>query len=80
MRREPGAAAAGRRARDALSCERRGVRSHGGAGQGGGRGVFRTAARAQVVLFADAWGFDTQQIAVPESSNMKTYAELDQAG
>jgi len=43
-------------------------------------GLFRTAARAQVVLFADAWGFDTQQLAVPESSNMKTYADVDQAG
>lgn len=43
-------------------------------------GLFRTAARAQVVLFADPWGFDTQSIAVHKDSDMRTYEDLDQPG
>lgn len=43
-------------------------------------GLFRTAARAQVILFADAWGFDTQSVAVAEGSAFQTYADLDQPG
>lgn len=43
-------------------------------------GLFRTAARAQVVLFADAWGFDTQSVGVLKDSGLHTYADLDKAG
>ncbi|MGH6953906.1 MAG: substrate-binding periplasmic protein [Alphaproteobacteria bacterium] len=43
-------------------------------------GLFRTAARAQVILFANAWGFDTQSMAVHKDSGLKTYADLDQKG
>lgn len=43
-------------------------------------GLFRTAARAQVILFADPWGFDTQSAAVAENSDLKSYEQLNAAG
>ncbi|MCG8324623.1 MAG: transporter substrate-binding domain-containing protein, partial [Thiotrichales bacterium] len=43
-------------------------------------GLFRTAERAQVVLFADPWGFDTQSAGVLANSDLKSYEDLDKAG
>jgi ABC-type amino acid transport substrate-binding protein len=40
-------------------------------------GLFRTAARAQVILFANPFQIQTLSVAVPENSSIKTLKDLD---